>query len=836
MLFFGQNDVRKLVICALLGASAPALSAQGTASVSGRVTASNGGAPLSGITIMVPGNRGAVTDAEGRYTVLGLSAGTDSLRFRWLGFAPRTVVVALKEGERKTLDVALDPAPIALSQVNVTGVSRSVERVVEAPASVSVVPTSRMIDLAATGQLPLLLADLPGVHVAQSGVFDFNVNSRGFNTQTNRRMLVLVDGRDVSIPILNNQDWSDLTASDPATRVEFIRGPGSALYGANAFSGVLAINTAAVRESHGTQLDVTGGDPSLLRVNARTGWLSDDYHWGARLQVGYTTTQSYDRARTNTGDLAREYATAGLGASEVNVPAPGYELVALPGQTKSGVFGAPGAATGTPDPLTVATVSGRVDYYPSNGSVMTAEGGWSRSQNVVSTTTAGRAVNKNVTRPWVRLAWTADDFSVMAYSTGHYGTSLNLSTGGSVMDETSTNHVEAQWNRRFAGDRGRVVYGGSLRSVLTNTKGTLLTGSADNRNDQFYGLFGQVDYSFTTQLKLVVAGRVDQGTLKQAQLSPKLGLVYSPSATESWRVTVNQGYLSPSVLERFINLPAGPPLDFSALEGGLRASPLGPVLAGVPNGTLFTTSSAVPLLAIGNPDVKPSLVRGVEFGYKHESNGMFITADVYYSRISDFVSGLLPGASSAQFRPWTAPAAVPTAAAGALEAAVAGAVGAGLTRLSNGTTAFVLSTNNFGNATEYGAELGVGAQVQRGFRWDANYTFYGFSIDQASFFKGDTLQPNTPRHSANASATWSDADNWSIRTGVRYEDSFPWRLALWNGKVPSSVNVDVNARMKLPGNTAVNLSVTNLLDQQRFHSYGGSLVGRRAVLSMSWRP
>src|SRR3989449_11519371 len=102
------------------------------------------------------------------------------------------------------------------------------------------------------GQVPLALARVPGLDVTQSGVNDFNVNARGFNTNLSRKILVLQDGRDLATALVIQETWGAL--SEPLEdfgRIEVIRGPGSALYGANAYNGVINITTPAARDVEG---------------------------------------------------------------------------------------------------------------------------------------------------------------------------------------------------------------------------------------------------------------------------------------------------------------------------------------------------------------------------------------------------------------------------------------------------------------------------------------------------------------------------------------------------------------------------------------------------------
>ena len=128
------------------------------------------------------------------------------------------------------------------------GASRAPERIVEAPAAISVVEPRLLENNTITGQIPMALKETPGVDLVQSGVNDFNVNTRGFNSSLNRRMLVLQDGRDLAIAFLGSQEWNTLSVPlEELGRIEVVRGPGSALYGANAFSGVIALTTPTAR-------------------------------------------------------------------------------------------------------------------------------------------------------------------------------------------------------------------------------------------------------------------------------------------------------------------------------------------------------------------------------------------------------------------------------------------------------------------------------------------------------------------------------------------------------------------------------------------------------------
>src|SRR2546427_5816550 len=184
--------------------------AQSGGAVSGTVTERDG-QPLSGVVVAVQALGLAVaTDATGRYVLSRVPAGQQLLQFRRIGFAAREVTVIVTAGTPATADAFLDPQPIELGTVLVEGVSRAPDRMIDAPAAVDVVRPATGEAVSITGQVPLALARVPGLDVTQSGVNDFNVNARGFNTMLSRKMLVLQDGRELATALTIRQTWGAL--------------------------------------------------------------------------------------------------------------------------------------------------------------------------------------------------------------------------------------------------------------------------------------------------------------------------------------------------------------------------------------------------------------------------------------------------------------------------------------------------------------------------------------------------------------------------------------------------------------------------------------------------
>jgi outer membrane receptor protein involved in Fe transport len=205
------SAVRSTLLLSLLALPAT-VTAQETGTVTGTVTRAGEGAALSSVSVTVQSTgQSTVTGADGKYTLRRVPAGPQTIVFRWLGYRPNQVDVTVPANSSVTADAGMEQVTIALSEIVVEGASRAPERIVEAPAAVSVVPPEVLQSTSITGQAPAALQTIPGVDVVQSGVNDFNVNARGFNSSLTRRVLVLQDGRDLAIAFLGSQEWNGMT-------------------------------------------------------------------------------------------------------------------------------------------------------------------------------------------------------------------------------------------------------------------------------------------------------------------------------------------------------------------------------------------------------------------------------------------------------------------------------------------------------------------------------------------------------------------------------------------------------------------------------------------------
>ncbi|MFN0177647.1 MAG: TonB-dependent receptor domain-containing protein [Gemmatimonadales bacterium] len=827
--------------------------AQGIGSVRGTVTRSDDGAPLVGVTVTVKGvGGGASTGTNGRYVLERVPAGNQTLVFRWLGYRPVEVTVVVTAGAAATADAKMEPAPIALNDLIVESASKVPERAVEAPAAISVIDPQVLQTTSITGQAPLALTAVPGVDIAQNGVNDFNVNARGFNSSLNRRVLVLVDGRDVSTAFLGSQEWNSLAVPlEDVSSLEFVRGPGSALYGANAYSGVINIKTPSAREVVGNKLSVGGGQLSTFKADFRHAGLWAQGRVGYRVNAGYYRSDTWSRSRTTTADFVAEYRAATDSAFRPLCSACARrELRALNGQTADP---ATGALSGERDPIKNIYGSARVDYYADNGDVVTGEFGMSQVENEVAVTGIGRVQISQTVRPFGRLNWAGKSFDVMAYWNGRdtRQPQYSLASTAGLEEESNILHLEAQQNNSFDDGRGRFVLGGSIRNYRVDTKRTLMGLANDDRSDYYYALFSQFEYRVSDKVKAVLAGRYDIGSLIDGQFSPKAALVVTPNDRHAIRFTYNRAFQTPNYSEFFLDVAAGAPANFTALETALRANAgLAPILATVPTGALFGNSAAVPVRARGNGKLQVETNQGFEVGYRGDlTDRFYISADLYLNSLKNFVTDLLPGVNPS-FLPWTAPAtaatALPAASQAAARAALAAAVrsallgspatrtaGLGLTRLEDGATAIVLSYTNAGKAIQYGLEFGAGVQLSDEFRADGTFTLFRFDINAQQ--QGDQLLPNTPSAKGNVSLTYAGRSGIDAGLTFRTVKGYDWAAGVFAGYIEPLTTIDGSVGYSVSNSLKVFLTGHNLLDSERFSIYGGSVNGRRVLMGLTTR-
>ena len=93
----------------------------------------------------------------------------------------------------------------------------------------------------------------------------------------------------------------------------------------------------------------------------------------------------------------------------------------------------------------------------------------------------------------------------------------------------------------------------------------------------------------------------------------------------------------------------------------------------------------------------------------------------------------------------------------------------------------------------------------------------------------DQLLPNTPSKKATFGLTYAGVQGLDANLTVKLVDGYQWAAGVFQGYVPSNEFVDLSAGYRINNYIRVQATATNLLDQQRFQIYGGSVLGRRVL-------
>ncbi len=393
----------------------------------------------------------------------------------------------------------------------------------------------------------------------------------------------------------------------------------------------------------------------------------------------------------------------------------------------------------------------------------------------------------------------------------------------------------------------------------------------DDRSDDLYSMYGQVEYKLIPKVRVVGALRWDDGDLFDRQFSPKGAVVFSPDENNSFRFSVNKAFQTPNYSEFFLQVPVAAP---STGPGTLQATIQGyyqQIAASRPRADAGRPDDDAAVELRGafrhHPDPgararqrEPAGREGHRLGAGLQGQSVakaYVTADVYINELKDFVTDLLPGVNPAQFPSFALDDGVELPADLALldqppgrrrtagqppaprrDSALLGGYAAvqtgttdrganALATLPSGNRAVVLSYTNAGQVTERGVEVGLGYQFTPEIRGDVSFTGFDFTVKSQAV--GDQLVPNTPSKKGSVALTYAGQQGIDANINVRLVDGYQWAAGVFVGYVPSNEFVNVSAGYRVNNYFRIHATATNVFDQQRFQLYGGSVIGRRVL-------
>jgi outer membrane receptor for ferrienterochelin and colicins len=353
-------------------------------------------------------------------------------------------------------------------------------------------------------------------------------------------------------------------------RMEVVLGPASALYGPNTANGVLHMITKSPFDEAGTTMTATAGERDLLHFTGRTShrlsetlgikvsgqfMRADD--WPYIDPVEQSSREQVDNPATRpifVAGMARNPDGTPLSAEETN-----RRLERIGRRDFS---------------LERWTVDGRVDWRPSSDLSGVLSAGRNMSAAGLELTGIGAGQVSNWASDYVqgRVNWRRV-FAQAYVNMSNAGDTYLLRTGQPIADRSKMFVSQLQHGIDMFDDRQSFTYGVDYILTKPDTERSIHGSREDDDTMNEVGAYIQSTTRLTPKFDLVLAGRVDDHShLPDMVFSPRAALVFKPAQDQSFRVTYNRAFSTPSSLNLFLDIDAGwPNAALGAMGYRLRA-------------------------------------------------------------------------------------------------------------------------------------------------------------------------------------------------------------------------------------------------------------------------
>ncbi|MFN2308757.1 MAG: TonB-dependent receptor plug domain-containing protein [Gammaproteobacteria bacterium] len=510
--------------------------------------------------------------------------------------APDDTLLSELAGE----DYFLAQVPVVLSA------TRLAQPQYATPVAVSVIDRA-MIEASGALDIPDLLRLVPGFQVAHAKGHTVSATYHGLADEHARRMQVLVDGRPVYGPALGGVRWTDLPLDiKDVERIEVVRGPNAAAYGANAFLGAINIITQHPAQVTGSELTLLGGNKEIYKGLLRHGAQHGDL--GYRMTLGYRHFEGF-QTRTDLG------------------PADTYTGNRFPRKPLD-------------DGMRVSLFNLRGDYRLSDQGTLEFQAGYNggprREGNFDDLVDAPR--EREVSSHFQQLVWrhtraAEEELRVQVYHTymrhrsqteallsdiaevppamiglafPGYTDELIVTDFGTVEQRFE---IEAQHSLRLS-PTTRAVWGGSAR--LDRVSGPDWFGRDDWIENQLYRLFGNLEWQAYAQGTVNLGGMLEDSHQVGRQFSPRLALNHQLSTHHGLRAAVSRALRLPTLYE-------------DRVDAAVR----------------FADGTVIDNYYLGNPELKPESMLSYELGYLGRFPAQSLTVDIkaFHDTLENRITG-----------------------------------------------------------------------------------------------------------------------------------------------------------------------------------------------------
>jgi iron complex outermembrane receptor protein len=609
--------------------------------------------------------------------------------------------------------------PVYEEQV-VVSASRTEQQLVNAPATMTVV-SSDVITSTPASNYAELLRSVPGVNIAQTSARDFNITLRGATSTLSTSQLALVDGRSLYLDFFGFVAW-DLLPFNPneIRQIEVIRGPASAVWGANALNGVVNFISKTPRELNGNSATISFGvfDRSVDGSDEDAGTMFTIHgtharavndRWSYKISAGGFTSDAFARP-------------TGL-VPGTQTPYPAFQN------------------QGTTQPK----FDTRVDYDAPEGRYkLVLAGGYAGTEGIIHTGIGPFDMDRGVGLGYATMRYSRNALRFNVFTNilrGDATALLSFGPDGLPLPfafNTNSYDVELS-NVNTLGTRQVISYGGNLRY---NNFDLSIAPRGDNRTE--FGAYVQDEIFVNEHVRLNLGARVDKfDVIDDAVFSPRVALIVKPIPNHALRLSYNKAFRSPSLINNFLDVTIINQLNFAQL------APINPIFA-----QLGTYN--FPVDATGNEDLIEESTESYEIGY----TGLIgeratVSAAVYFMKNTDEIFFTQVGRYRATSPPpgWLQRLSFlpPQVALGILEALPPPC--ASLTaECSTGGLPSEFSYRNLGINRNKGFELGIDAAASRAVNVFANYSFQ--AMPDPDFDISEVNIP--PRHRFNTGVNFSE--------------------------------------------------------------------------------
>lgn len=411
----------------------------------------------------------------------------------------------------------------SIDEIVIVTASRTEQLLLEAPTSMSVIDSA---DIALSPALNYadLLRGVPGLNVTQVSARDMNMSARSATSTLDASQLVLLDGRSVYQDFFGFVMW-DLLPVDlgEIDRIEVARGPASAVWGANAMTGVINIITKTPF-SRGNAVRVRAGGGERGTGFGGFTWTGVRKKLGFRVNASYYTQDPWER----------------------------------PGPLPNGISRDSFANEGSKQPK----FDGRVDYNISDNRWWSLSAGYSGTSGISHTGIGPFQVQDDTFFWYARADYNVDNLNIRAYANILDGDAINLLNGLPNTFETETYDFSATNTSVFG--QHSVTYGGSYR---TSNFDLSLAPAGDDRTEG--GGFAQFDLNLNDYVSVDAGVRVDSfSNIDGSVVSPRGAVLIRPTgeSTHVVRASFGRAFRAPSVVNNYLGitvfnlvaLPTGP--------------------------------------------------------------------------------------------------------------------------------------------------------------------------------------------------------------------------------------------------------------------------------------